>query len=207
MLRSRPHLRRAAAALVVLTAAIAWSVAGGAVRDALHLPPLVFVSRAPLAGAPGAVPGLGPNQRDAVTGGRLMLRAPDGTLRELAPGLLRDASDPSVSPDGRRVLFSGVRAGRDEGWRLFLWDLAADRLDTMLATADMPPFDACWISDSAAVVVGVMPGAIGQYREAPVTQLWVIRIPRHATAPVRITAERNGAEEPAWDLPSANNGR
>src|SRR5215510_12014643 len=178
MPRSRPHLRRAAGlALVALPCAIAWSVAGGAGRDVLRLPPVVFVSRAPLAGTPGAVPGLGPHQRDAVTGGRLMLRAPDGSVRELAAGLLRDASDPSVAPDGRRVLFSGVRAGRAGGWRLYLYDLAADRLDTTLAAADVPSFDPCWISDSAAVVVGVAQGVIGQYRDAPVTQLWVIRIP------------------------------
>src|SRR5438874_1625037 len=67
----------------------------------------------------GQIPGFGPRGRALAPGGRLMVREPDGRLHALlAPGALFDASDPSVSWDGRRIVFAAVPApGRD--WRLY----------------------------------------------------------------------------------------
>src|SRR5438094_1485047 len=72
------------------------------------LPPIVFVSRAPLAER-GAIPGLGPHHRAAAPGGRLMLQSPDGAIRPLlGAGVLWDCSDPAPSPDGKRIAFAGT---------------------------------------------------------------------------------------------------
>src|SRR6185295_3369156 len=83
------------------------------------LPPIVFVSRQPAPAGPGLpIPGLGPQQRALITGGRLLVRERDGRLRELLPtGTFVDVSDPSVSRDARRITFAAVAAG-DSTWRI-----------------------------------------------------------------------------------------
>src|SRR5262245_50503986 len=103
---------RAAAAILLL------AVAAGGSAGPTSLPPIVFVSRAPLPGAAGAVPGLRPHHRASAAGGRRLLRERDGALRELAPGAFFDVSDPSVSLDGKRVAFAGL-VGRDSAWRIY----------------------------------------------------------------------------------------
>ena len=94
--------------------------AASAVAPAVrNLPPIVFVARAPSA-EPGAVPGLGPHHRARATGGRLLLRTPDGSIRALLPeGAFHDCADPTVAFDGRRVAFAGT-VHPDSAWRIWI---------------------------------------------------------------------------------------
>ena len=190
----------AAAALVLLAPASPSPPAHhGAARA---LPAIVFVSRRPPpAGAPpGTIPGLGPAGRALVTGGRLMLRAPDGTVSELLPARFTDVSRPSVSPDARRVAFAAV-APPDSGWRI--WVTALARPAPVPATRDDPPgsmrfddLDPCWLDDSTLCFASTRYPQVAQYGGGPVTNLFVTRL---GGVPTRITAERNGAETPALD--------
>ncbi|NOT33243.1 MAG: hypothetical protein HOP12_03635 [Candidatus Eisenbacteria bacterium] len=192
---------------------------GGATRSPRRLPPIVFVSRAPIAGDPLAVPGLGPVHRAVVTRGRLMLRESDGRVRELGePRAFLDVANPAVSPDGRRVVFSAMRS-TDTAWALFLVELSSGRVNRLFEPPMYGPseafalgdFEPCWISDSLLAFVRIVPWA-SQYPVGQVTELRVARLDPHggtrdlarpATAPahrsVRVSAERNGASEPVWD--------
>lgn len=56
-------------------------------------------------------------RKDFGEGSRLVLVAPDGSLRLLTPGF-HSACDPDVSFDGRRILFAGRRAAGDS-WNVY----------------------------------------------------------------------------------------
>jgi hypothetical protein len=168
-----------------------------------RLPPIVFVARAPLAGEPGAIPGLGPHHRAVVTGGRLMLREPDGRIRELLPpGALFDVSDPSVSPSAGRIAFAAVPAPGGP-WRIWVVDVAGGEprpLTADPAASGHDDLDPCWISDTSLVFASTRYGQRAQYADLPVTNLFLMTVAADgASPPRRITAERNGAEEPAMD--------
>ena len=210
------------------------AVLTGAARDPLHLPPIVFVCRNPVPGDPTAIPGLGPHHRAIVTGGRLLVRESDGRVRELLrPGEFDDVSDPSVSPDGRRVAFAGVRY-HSNAWRIWMVDLTGG--DPVQVTYDQhersgvinmggrlsgpgshverfDDLDPCWIDDSTLVFASTRYPQRAQYADLPVTNLFRVSVPtgkgivfeRAGVAthwPIRLTAERNGAEEPAMDWAS-----
>lgn len=174
-----------------------------AMAPARRLPAIVFVSRNPIAGDPGAIPGLGPHHRAAITGGRLLVREPDGRVRELLPaGRFEDVSDPSVSPDGRTIAFAGVTRD-DRSWRLFLVGVDGTGLRAIPAHGP-PPFaelDPCWIDDSTLVFASTRDHRRAQYADVPVTNLFLLRLAGPDGVPVRtrLTSERNGAEEPAFD--------
>jgi hypothetical protein len=198
--------RSAVPAGALAAAALALAVAGvpGAARAPRPLPAIVFVSREPPAD-PRAVPGLGPGDRALVTGGRLMVREPDGALRSLLPeGALADVADPSVSPDARRVAFAGI-AHRDSGWRLWVVNLDGTGLaaltrtprDAAGAAAPIDDLDPAWISEHALVFASTRHAQRDPYGGGPVTNLF--RIDLDAGAIARLTAERNGAEEPWFD--------
>jgi hypothetical protein len=187
------------------------------------LPAIVFVSRNPVPGRPGVIPGLGPHHRAVVTGGRLLVREPDGRVRELLPpGTFFDVSDPSVSRDARRIAFAAVQH-RDSAWRI--WAVGVDgrgleRISDEVHLPDLPAplasrlgepswdleryddLDPCWIGDSALVFASTRYPQRAQYADVRVTNLFLAsRDPGRGgwRAPVRITSERNGAEEPAMD--------
>jgi len=156
------------------------------------LPPIVFVSRsfAPDTGvdpadaieSAGGVPGFGPHGRAARAPGRLMSRAADGTVRELAgTDRFSAIAHPRVSPDGKCVAFAAAEAPTDP-WRLWRYDLDTARLQPL---APDPWFvdiagDAhtrgdlvqpCWISDSVLCAVWLQPDRRTQYTDLPVSSL------------------------------------
>ena len=173
------------------------------------LPPIVFVSRgAPPDSMLGVIPGLGPAGRALAPGGRLMLRAPDGAVRALLPeGAMWDVSDPAVSFDAREVAFAGVeeRGGPWRLWRVRLDGTRLERLtgspaDTSRARGDageVNDFDPCWVAPGALVFASTRFTQTAQYAALPSTNLY--RLDLDDRVPRRITSERNGAEEPAYD--------
>jgi len=190
-------LRLAAVATLALLAG------GAAPRRAL--PPLVFVSRAPLPGAPTAVPGLGPHQRAAAAGGRLLMRASDGAVRALlGAGVAFDVSDPAVAPDGRRVAFA-MLAAPGARWRIRVLDTTTGAVSDPWAgardTLGADDLDPCWLGDSLLAFASTQGRWRAQYADVPSTNLWLARLAR-GTPTWRLTSERNGAEEPAWDARS-----
>ncbi len=183
-----------------------------AAAHARHLPPIVFVARVPAA-EPGVVPGLGPHHRSLVTGGRLLLRAPDGAIRPLLPdGAFHDVADPAISNDGRRVAFAGT-VHRDSAWRI--WTVGIDGGDLMRLTSaergfDLPDAprvprafqrfddtDPCWVGERLLCFASTRFPQRSPYAGIAVANLYLIR--DDGTALRRITAERNGAESPAFD--------
>jgi hypothetical protein len=161
--------------------------------------PVVFVSRAAVPGDPTAVPGLGPHHRAAITGGRLMVRDVDGRTRELLPpGSMFDVSDPAVAFDGARIAFAGVR-GPGERWRI--WLVRADGSALQPVTQALPgngdDLDPCWIADHWLAFASTRDALTAEYGDVPATNLWLVR--EDGALARRVTAERNGAEEPALD--------
>jgi hypothetical protein len=209
------HASACAIALATLALATAAATPGAPAR----LPAIVFVSRLPVPGAPLAIPGLGPHHRAVVTGGRLLVREPDGWLRELLrPGAMFDVSDPSVSRDARRVAFAAV-THPDSAWRLWVVDLDGSDLRQVTfpsPVADLSPLgtaasrferfddlDPCWIGDSSLCFASTRYPQRAQYANVPVTNLFETSVPGPGAPAegrtMRLTAERNGAEEPAMD--------
>ncbi|MBI1795504.1 MAG: hypothetical protein HYR74_00465 [Candidatus Eisenbacteria bacterium] len=190
-------------ALVALAAAGPHALPPSAPR----LPAIVFVSRNPIAGERGAIPGFGPHHRAAITGGRLLVREPDGRVRDLLPpGALFDVSHPSVSPDARTIAFAGVRSA-DDTWRIWAVDLDGGRLRRVTAEAAVgdaraDDLDPCWIDATTVVFASTRYRQRAQYADVPVTNLFEVRMPHEggeSSLPGRITSERNGAEKPAMD--------
>jgi hypothetical protein len=171
------------------------------------IPAIVFVSRNPIPGDPRAVPGLGPAHRTAATGGRLMLREPNGAVRELLPkGTLYDVSDPAVSFDARSIAFAGTPAP-DSAWRLYVVGLDGHGLRSITRSDEGRPgryddFDPCWIGGRRLCFASTRFGLTAQYADVPVSNLYVVPVPRSGETPSRprrITSESNGAEEPTLD--------
>ena len=201
-------------ALVLLLGlvALAWGSLPGRAAPPRSLPAIVFVSRQPVPGEPSAVPGLGPNQRAAITGGRLMVRETDGRLRALASDL-HDVADPAVSWDGKRVAFAGTPAA-DSAWRIYQTPLAGG--PATLVTRTVPglgwprehggsrfdDLDPCWIGPDEICFASTRYPLRSEYANVPATNLYVTRQERDGdwTPPARITSERNGAEEPVYDF-------
>ena len=201
---------RGAACAITLGAVIAAAAPTSAPRP---LPPIVFVSRHPVAGDPQAVPGLGPHHRADVTGGRLLRRDPDGSVRGLLPpGSLADVSDPAVSPDARWIAFAGV-AHPDSGWRIYVCDAAGGHLRAVtrtdpgpnphlpstagVSTARDDDIDPCWIGLDELCFASTRGAPRAEYADVPATNLFTVRLDGGPAR--RLTSERNGAEEPDYD--------
>jgi hypothetical protein len=177
-----------------------------------RVPRLVFVSRAPAADR-ALVPGLGPHGRTLATGGRLLVRDPDGALRPLlSPAALFDVSDPCVSWDARRIVFAGTPA-RDSAWRIYVVGSdgrglrAITRADRAL---DLSPlgsdtaqfaryddFDPCWLPDGRVCFASTRFPLAAETGGVLASNLFVIAA--DGTGMQRITTERNGGEEPTVD--------
>jgi hypothetical protein len=183
----------------------------GRASDTHGLPGIVFVSRQPIHGEAHAVPGLGPHQRAVVTGGRLLVREPDGRVRRLAEELY-DVSDPAVAWDGRSVAFAGV-AAEDSAWRIYVVPLAGGRAQPVTHTEPglgwprpggktrYDDLDPCWIAASELCFASTRYPIRAQYADVPATNLFVTRRETQGwREPERITSERNGGEEPVYDF-------
>jgi len=193
-----------------LLAAIALSLgAGPRSRGPLDIPSIVFVSRRPIA---GGVPGFGPRDRAAAPGGRLLVRHDDGRVIGLVPASrFFDVSDPAVSYDGRTVAFAAVTRP-DSGWRIWTVDSDGHHLRAVTRTgrgldeatvgSASPLFrryddlDPVWLPD------GRICFASTRYPQLAVaggvaTNLFIVDA--GGSNLIRITAERNGAEEPTVD--------
>lgn len=224
-MRNRIRHRLAAPALALLAGlALIGATGFGPVWDR-RLPRLVFVSRLPLES--GRIAGLGPAARTAAPGGELMVRERSGRVHALlAPGRFHDVADPSVSWDGRTIAFAGIE--REGGaWRI--WTVGADGSRLAQVTPDagaadhasadtahiasagvvdggeefhdtaarFDDFDPCWLPDGRIVFASTRLQQISQRGGYPVSNLFVIG-PGGAGL-VRLTTERNGAEEPSID--------
>jgi hypothetical protein len=182
-------------------------------RAPTDLPPIVFVARKPLPpSAGGGVPGLGPRQRAAAGGGKLLVRSPSGKITTLVPpSKFFDVSDPCPSWDGRRVVFAGL-ARRDSAWRI--WVVGADGRDLRPLTRtdraiDLSPLgadasrwsryddlDPCWLPDGRVVFASTRFPWLAE-DGGLATNLWVVSA--DGGRPERVTHERNGADEPTID--------
>uniref|UniRef100_A0A832I3S2 DUF7402 domain-containing protein n=1 Tax=Eiseniibacteriota bacterium TaxID=2212470 RepID=A0A832I3S2_UNCEI len=201
-MRRAPQAAAAAFALAAL-AAPPEVPPGASARNPPPVPPIVFVSRA-IPADPALVPGLGPRGRALAPGGRLMVRERSGRVRALLPdGALWDASDPSVSWDGRRIAFAAT-VHPDSAWRL--WVVGADgrglapvtRTDGAAgAPARYDDLDPCWLPDGRIVFASTRFPQVAQQGGGPVTNLFTVHPDGSGLA--RLTSERNGAEEPTVD--------
>ncbi len=183
------------------------------------LPPIVFVSRYPVLGddgarLAGAIPGIGPRDRAAAVGGRLLVREPDGSTRVLVgEDDLFDVADPCVSWDGTRVLFAGL-AHPDSSWRIHVVGAdgsglrAITRSDRNVALSRLgaaaarftryDDLDPAWLPDGRIVFSSTRFPAISERGDHLATNLFVIEETGECLN--RITTERNGADEPSVDL-------
>lgn len=196
------HLRFS---ILLLTAALFAMAA-----TSVGVPSLVFVSRQPIPGRAHLVPGLGPYARAAAPGGRLLVRTADGRIRELLPpGRFFDVSDPAVSYDGRTIAFAAT-ASPDDGWRL--WRIGADGRGLVpilgegaasagagagRARSRFDDLDPCWLPDGRICFASTRFPMVAQQGGLPVTNLWIVNA--DGSGLMRITTERNGAEEPSVD--------
>ncbi len=163
------------------------------------LPPIVFVSRvAPTGAATGQVPGLGPGGTFAGSGGRLLERSPDGSVRSLvAAGRLFDVADPDVSADGALVAFS-ARERSGAPWRVWTVERQLGGLrcvtcdDTLVLGDDADP---SWWGDTL-LYVSTRGGGRALYDGTPVTQMWA-RFPDGRRR--QLTHEANGVLDPVAD--------
>lgn len=191
-----PPLRRALARLGIAAVA-AFASAAAPIANA---PPLVYVERAPARDV-GVVPGLGPGGSRLATAGRLVRLEPDGRRRDLLPrGRMWSVQDPDVSPDARRVVFSG-RPHADSAWRL--WVVSADGGEPQpltdfartLAGTTADDVDPCWFGDH--VVFASTRDARGDlYDGQSCFDLWAIA---PGGVPSRLTHEAIGALDPCVD--------
>jgi hypothetical protein len=198
-------------------------VVSGAVSDgnllppAHDLPPIVFVLRTPATPTtptPVQFPGFGPGGRLLSPGGQLMLRERNGRLRSIVgDSTLFDVSDPAVSWDARRIAFAGVEH-RGDPWRLYLVNADGSGLRPITRSdraLDLGPlgstasetfaryddFDPCWLPDGRIVFASTRFPQLSQEGRLPVSNLFVVNADGRGLE--RLTAERNGAEEPMID--------
>ena len=187
--------------------------------------PVVFVSRNLEQGGSifyqqaGLLPGMGPFSRFKITGGRLLVREANGTLRVLVDSTMNfsgitliDVSDPCVYWDASKIVFAGAE-NRDSSWRIY--EIRADgsgfrKLTSSSRNISLSQFgpaafkfnryddiDPCYLPDGRICFASTRYPSLAQYSGAVTTNLYILD-----TAGLnyhRITTERNGAEEPSID--------
>lgn len=201
--------------------------------------PIVFVSRQILDQgsvfyAPAkAMPGVGPHSRfRPAPPGKLLVREPNGTIRTLIDGAnptgaslnLIDVNAPSVSYDGKRVVFAGLPAstagpyptepGANPGaWRLYVINADGTGLRKVAIpehTINLNYFISgqsgtwryddtypAWLPDGRLVFSSTRWLTYGQYSGMVGSNLFVVN--PDGTNLHRITSERSGADRPIID--------
>lgn len=212
-----PGTRVAAAGAVPAAVAVLLLLGASPPAETQTDPSILFVSRKPVravgAEEAGAIPGFGPHHRTAVTGGRLMVRRPGGSIEPfLRKALLHDVADPDVSWDGRTVVFAAVEHP-DSSWRI--WSATSDgrsirKLTRTDRNADLgqlgaaahrfvryDDFDPCFLPDGRIVFASTRYPSLASLYAVPASNLFVMTADGDSMR--RITTERNGAEEPTID--------
>ncbi len=183
----------------------------------LVIPPMVFVSRNLIPASDlrsaGAIPGFGPQFRTTIVGGKLLMRSAKGTTRTLVGNdRLYDVADPSVSWDGRVIVFSGV-VHPDSNWRIYRIRVDGNgfaqlthtdrKLDlsqfgaAASAFARYDDFDPCWLPDGRIVFASTRHPSMASIDQVLTSNLFVMKPDGKELH--RITSERNGGEEPTID--------
>ncbi len=178
---------------IVLLAAVL-TAATPAPRTAA-IPRIVFAVRQLT--SDGRVPGLGPGGRTLVNSGELCVREVDGRVHALLPNReFVDVADPAVSYDGRMIAFAAVR---EPGAHWRLWTVNADGNGLRPLTPGggaVDDLDPTWLPDDRVLFASTRFEQLSQ-RGVLATNLFIID---PSGGPMqRITAERNGAEEPTID--------
>ncbi|MBM3395543.1 MAG: hypothetical protein FJY37_13095, partial [Betaproteobacteria bacterium] len=202
--------------------------------------PVVFVSRqisdqgSVFYTPASALPGVGPHGRFRPSSpGKLMVREVNGSLRVLVDGAapaaanlhLIDVNAPSVSYDGRRILFSGLPApvaGRSHpanpgeivgAWRLYVINADGTGLRQVPIPEQTIPVSyfvpgasgtwryddtyPCWLPDGRIVFSSTRWLTFGQYSGMVGSNLFVVNA--DGSNLHRITSERSGADRPLVD--------
>jgi hypothetical protein len=187
--------------------------------------PLVFVSRNHLTGgnvlfpSAGLLPGMGAHSRFAVTGGKLMIRESNGTIRTLIDSTMTfgsiniiDIQQPCVNWDCERILFAGIE-NRDSSWRIY--EIKKDGTGFRKITntdrfIDLSQFgtaayrffkyddiDPVYLPDGKIIFSSTRFPTISEFGSALTTNLFIVDSTGQNM--FRITTERNGAEKPTID--------
>lgn len=195
--------------------------------------PVVFVSRQiPPDGSiymPSAndLPGAGARSRVRVASpGRLMVRETTGATRILVDGSsasspIVDVNAPSVSYDGRTVIFSGLPRGnysRDpalytpNAWRIYAINADGTGLRQVSKSGEQPSlvgtglpgglvgyddYDPVFLPDGRIAFASTRYPSFGQYGGVRTSNIYVMRA--DGTGVRRVTTERNGADRPVVD--------
>ncbi|MBI1799035.1 MAG: PD40 domain-containing protein, partial [Candidatus Eisenbacteria bacterium] len=162
------------------------------------LPAIVFVSRHADPARPAQIPGLGPHGCALITGGRLMLRDPDGRVRPLLIGdSMFDVSHPSISPDASRLAFAATRSAAGP-WRIYVAGIDGGGLHAVTSgAASFDDLEPCWIDSRTLCFASTRYRQSDEYAGLPVPNLFTLDLVTGTLA--RLTSERNGAEAPSMD--------
>lgn len=187
--------------------------------------PIVFVSRNHelngniLFPQSGLLPGMGAFSRFKVTGGKLMVRDADGTVRTLIDSTMNfggvtliDVQQPCVHWYGHKIIFAGIE-NRDSSWRIYEINRAGTRLTKITFTdrdIDLSQFgnaaykfakyddiDPVYLPDGKIIFASTRYPSLSIYGGMNTTNLYITDTVTYV--PHRVTTERNGGEKPTID--------
>lgn len=187
--------------------------------------PIVFVSRNHelngnlLFPQSGLLPGMGAFSRFKVTGGKLMFRETDGTIRTLIDSTMNfagvtliDVQQPCVHWYGHKIIFAGIEH-RDSSWRIYEINKAGTRLTKITFTdrdIDLSQFgsaaykfvkyddiDPVYLPDGKIIFASTRYPSLSIFGGMNTTNLYITDTLTYITH--RVTTERNGGEKPTID--------